>query len=197
MKNKSGGISITLSWFAATIIVFFIILGGLFFEGTIISAKKGFSSDNSLQFKGVHDAAIEREFVSFLDSKINFEGKDMRVVDLISDKYSTGNEKYFTEFQKQGKSFMNKFSNWQWFSSSGFATYNSTYGNSWIRVYDASEKTEEYYSPNQEHYPSAYIIESTPLYIGAPKCNPFGNSLFFEIFISSNKRVALCMEYKQ
>lgn len=207
MKNKKAGISITLSWFAATIVVFFIILGGLFFEGTIIATKKSLSSDTKVQFKGIHDAAVQREFISFLDSEIIFEGKTMKVADLISERELTGNEKYFVEFKKQMDLFIVKFSSWEWFSSNGFAKYTSIYGASWIRVYDASEVVTKDFTYGSKYSSYAYsssVESDVQVGLNEPRtldktsdCNPLQNSVFMEVFISPTKRVALCMEYVQ
>ena len=203
MKNKSGSFSVTLSWFAATIIVFFIVLGGLFFEGTIIATKKSLSSDNKVQFNGIHDAAVQREFVSFLNSEINFDGKDMRVVDLIADRDLKGNEKYFEEFQKQGNTFLAKFSEWKLFSTNGFDNYNSIYGASFIRIYDSSEKvTKDFeYGSKYTDYESS-VSSQVQVGINEPRtlnkqsdCNPDSNSVFMELFISKDKHIALCAGY--
>jgi hypothetical protein len=204
MKNKNASASLTISWFGATILVIFILFIYLFFAGTIATAKKSFSdSDYQIKFKSFHDASIEREFLSFLDSQTSFEGKTIRVVDLISDKELYGNERYFSEFLFLSNSFLKKFSiSGEFLLDNNFKTYSSVYSSSFIRIYNSTEIPTEDLSLKSEYseytaWASYDTITSTTAdgTMNVIYCSP-EEDLFTEVFISNNKKIAFCMEYK-
>jgi hypothetical protein len=211
MINKKGSVSMTISWFGATLLVFFILLVHIFVVGLISSSSRAFSSsDYKIDFKGFNDIQIIREFYSFLNSKTIFEGKEIRIIDLIADKtlpdtswsnlskynkLTEENQKYFEEFQTKKENFLGKFSSWRWFGSNGFATFDSVYGSSFVRLYDSSEESEQYISVSNKYSHVVFAVDSQSKMILAEPCNPNENSIFFESFFSKDKKIAFCMEY--
>lgn len=79
MRSK-GSMGVTLNWFAATIVIFFILL--LFGVGvSLLAGQKGKFLSGDMEILGGGNSVAEKKFVSYLMSDIEIEGENMTVVD--------------------------------------------------------------------------------------------------------------------
>lgn len=85
--NKRGQLGETLTWFAAFIIIFFIIIGFLSVTTVISAAKKvpivGAGSDKIVLSKNGVDMGTYDSFMSFLQTRFVQDGKSLRFEDAI------------------------------------------------------------------------------------------------------------------
>lgn len=86
LKNKNAQIGITITWFVAFLVIFFILI---LFVGTVatIATTKGVGKNEIVSiengFKKIED---QRELISFLNRKVIVDGKNESVRDLVASK---------------------------------------------------------------------------------------------------------------
>ena len=204
-NRKAQGSGIT--WFVV-IIALFLILG--IYLLSIVIITKGINPDASVKVS-VEYSENKSDFVpnvllvSFLTTEINFNSAKIKIKDLIAEQeLNDGTKSRFTKFQEEATKFMDTN-----FPLKDTQTIEKTFSDSsgyrtfWLRIYDTQEGIYSY--PDKSPFPmianplkyNQFIVNkyiSTPL--GSNHyCDPLSEkTLFTYIFISPDKKIALCAE---
>jgi len=183
MKNKKAQEAATLTWIVATILIFlimfiYIVIVGLWAAQQKLTLSQPKITKEKIQQKS--DLILTQNFLSFLNSPVEIKGETTKVRELIKDNLDANKNKY-EKFKEEAEGFLNKI-------PIGLGI-NKKYARGWIRIYDKDEKIQQYpigkYAGDYES-----IKFEGPLY-----CNPLNEkSITLDIFIQSNKKIALCLE---
>jgi len=179
--NNRAQLGSTLTWFTATIIVFVMILLYLGLVG-VAASSRSFSSVTIIQ-KNI-DLEFQDRFVNFLEDYIDFQEQIITTYDLAMMAKSQ-DDVYHREFVLKGKEFLSGMSS-SIYSENSFIDISGLEGStiekeSFVQFGDSSDNM----------YAVAKIMSANKY-----NCNA-KNSNYFEISISKNKKIIVCMEYKK
>ena len=177
IKNKRGAVGSTLTWIAATFIIFFILAIYFVFLTIIYETKNIAGEDISISY-----AKTDTSNVKFL---LNFLKSDAENGESVYDYLSTANIKDAEKikfFSEKGKALL-----WKIFPE---GTDNNPKYNSWMRLYYLNETEEQYPSGLSEKYTFdvAQFARRSSEY-----CIPKENNLIV-IPIAPDKKIALCWQ---
>lgn len=188
-KNNKAQIGTTLTWFAAFLIIFLIML--LFFAITaVLVAKKNislaswFSGDkkNLIEFeKGFGNLEIQGNMINLLKTSVKFNQKEIFLYDLIyssdlNDKEASKvfNEVVLKEFSKD-------------FPYEGWTGRDNPW---WVRVYNANQNMNQWDKYNEEQFRPGENFHT-----GGFDCNPdTGDSIVTSVVVADKKIVSCILK---
>ena len=185
-NGKKGQVGLTLSWLAAFIFIFFIML---FFLAAsvamaslrgipVVSWLAGYERNEiNLNENAPGDMALERNLIGFINSPAEFEGNFVTVGELASGRLFADKESGRAEkFNLLGGAFLR--------NNSAIAP-GTYYSGMWIRLYSSDEEVSKSYSGKNKAFGAAYQGSCAP---------EDAKASTLKILVSEDKKVVLCVE---
>lgn len=187
--NNKAQVGTTLTWFAAFLIIFFIMF--LFFSITaVLIAKKNislvswFSGDkkNLIEFeKGFGNLKIQENIINLLKTSVSFNEKEMSLYDLIyssdlNDKEASSvfNEVVLREFAKNFP-----------YPYEGWTGRDNPW---WVRVYNANQNMNQWDKYNEEQFRPGENFHT-----GGFDCNPDAGDSIVTSVVVADKKIVSCI----
>jgi hypothetical protein len=179
--NKRAQIGETMTWFVAFVVIFFIMV--LFVSFSITLAGKRSISKAEIGSSPNILIGPSEEFIGFLNGKIDFKGKIVSMKELVIFEGEDALEKQIL-FGKSAKEFLSSISS-KIKNGEDYACVKS-----WVRVFDISTQVDA----GGQIFSLLNVDSNDPSCRDSTLCSANKENTFS--YISSNKKIALCLEAK-